>query len=306
MGGHLHTRPIAVTRLINDTNQRLMRLILGAIHNMLSVSRYHFTRRSTIWYLVHFNAGSLHRTPGWMVNWNDNMERGFDTSRTPLPVSRCYTQSAHLPSARTVTGKRSSLYCCLDFGEDLHLSLTGSCLLASFELRPHSPLPLLLLLPSQFAASSESMPRLRHRMRCRRGSSRNQSRRPPSTPSTSSDPPSHSDSHHSPHSDRILHSGRRIHSTNPMPPPTHTQTASFSYNSSLNRPRVTASITVVFQEEPQATARGSDQANQDISEAQSAEMHGGIRHTVSMDMQEMDGKATQDQARQDFSGQPCE
>ena len=104
------------------------------------------------------------------------------------------------------------------------------------------------------------MPRLHQRMRCRRGSTRGQPLCTPSNPSTKSF--SHSIDYYVgryPNTRsgqaRVLGSSHRMGSPAPhfptASPSLTTRTALFSFNFSLNRPRITASITVVFREEVQ-------------------------------------------------------
>ena len=97
-------------------------------------------------------------------------------------------------------------------------------------------------------------------MRCHRGSTRGQPLCAPSSPSTESS--SHSSYYHAgcypdtrSGQGRVLGSGHHMGSPAPhfptaSPSPTMC-TVLFSFNFSLNRPRITASITVVFREEAQ-------------------------------------------------------
>ena len=105
------------------------------------------------------------------------------------------------------------------------------------------------------------MPRVRQRMRCRRGSTRGQLLRAPSSPSTelsfgqSSDYAGRYPNTRSGRG-RVVGSGHRMDSHAPhfptasSPSPTM-RTAQFSFNFSLNNPRITASVNVVFREEAQ-------------------------------------------------------
>ena len=106
------------------------------------------------------------------------------------------------------------------------------------------------------------MPRVRHRMRCRRGSTTGQPLRAPSSPSTESTSGQSSDYYVGRYPNTRSGRGRLVGSGHCMdfpapgfptassPSPT-THTVQFSFNCSLNRPRITASVTVVFREEAQ-------------------------------------------------------
>ena len=106
------------------------------------------------------------------------------------------------------------------------------------------------------------MPRLRQRMCFRRGSTRGQPLCTPSSPSTESSSGQSSDYYAGRYPNtrsgrgRVVGSGHRMDSPAPRfptassPSPT-TRTAQFSFNCSLNRPQITALVTVVFREEAQ-------------------------------------------------------
>ena len=155
----------------------------------------------------------------------------------------------------TVTRRRSGqLNCCLDLGAYLHFSQSGLCLSSSVSWNPTS---LSRLVP---IAKTAPMPRLRQRMCCRRGSTRGQPLHATSSPSTKSSSQS-SDYYAGRYPNtrsgwgRVIGSGHRMGSPAPhfptaSPSPT-TRNALFSFNFSLNLPRITASITMVFREEAQ-------------------------------------------------------
>ena len=136
----------------------------------------------------------------------------------------------------------------------MHFSQSGLCLSSSVSWNPASPSH---LVPT---AEITPMPRVRQRMHCRRSSTRGQPLRAPSNTSTESS--SHSSDYYAgryPNTrsgrGRVLGSGHRMGSPAPhfptaSPSPT-TRTALFSFNFSLNHPRIIASITMVFREEAQ-------------------------------------------------------
>ena len=177
----------------------------------------------------------------------------------------------------------------MDFGEKLHFSHAGSFNLSSVALLPLSPQSYVHLFPPCPVVSSATMSRLRQRMRYRRGSMRHQIRCSPSTSGTSSVSTSHSDSQPR---GRLLHSGRCLASPTPSTPLTQTHTAHFSFNSTLNRSRVTASITVVFREEPQEIVPSSRLVECSLSAAQDLAQFVGLKHPDSADVQGQMGKAT--------------
>ena len=121
------------------------------------------------------NGGLLQGVSRCKVVWIEIMVSCSGSVSAPLPINQWCTPDAGLPNVRTVTSKRSRLNYCLDFGDNLHFSHSGFCMLSSVSLNFHLPqssvspaLPLLLG-PS---VMTENMPRLRQRMRCRRGSTR--------------------------------------------------------------------------------------------------------------------------------------
>ena len=139
-----------------------------------------------------------------------------------------------------VTRRRSGqLNCCLDLVAYLHFSRSGPCLSSSISWNFSSPSP---LVPT---AETAPMPRLRQRMRFRKGSTRGQPLRTPSSPSTESSSQSN-DYHAGRYLDTRSGRGRVLGSSHCMgspaphfptasPSPT-TCTALFSFNCSLNRP----------------------------------------------------------------------
>ena len=140
----------------------------------------------------------------------------------------------------TVTIRRSGQRnFCLDFAAYFHFSRFCLCLSSSVNWNSASS----SLVPTAIAP----MPRVRHRMRCRRGSTRGQSRRAPSSTSTEMTSGQSSDYYlgRYPNTrsgrDQLVASGHRMDSPAPgfptasSPSPT-TRTAKFSFNFSLNCP----------------------------------------------------------------------
>ena len=158
----------------------------------------------------------------------------------------------------TMTIRRSGqLNCCLDLAPYMHFSRFCLCLSSSVSWNFASSSPLVPTAPE-----TAPMPRVRHRMRCCRGSTRGQPLRAPSNPSTNLTSGQSSDYYAGRYPNtrsgqgRLVGSGHRMDSPAPCfptassPSPT-TRTAQFSFNCSLNRPRITALVTVVFREEAQ-------------------------------------------------------
>ena len=158
----------------------------------------------------------------------------------------------------TVTIRRSGqLNCYLDLAAYLHFSRFYLFLSSSVNWNSTSSSPLVPTTPE-----IAPMPRVRHRMRCRRGSTRGQSRRAPSSTSTEMTSGQSSDYYLGRYPNtrsgrgRLVASGHRMDSPAPgfptasSPSPT-TRTAQFSFDCTLNRPRITAVVTVVFREEAQ-------------------------------------------------------
>ena len=103
---------------------------------------------------------------------------------------------------------------------------------------------------------------------------RSQTRRSPSSTSTSSESTFLSDNLHR---GCLLHSSLRLVSPTPSAPPPQTHTTHFSFNINLIRPCVTTSITVVFHEEPQDNVPISAPMDYNISKAQDAVQGDGLK-----------------------------
>ena len=123
-----------------------------------------------------------------------------------------------------MTGKRTRIHCCLELSDNLHFFIARNCMHASGNWTEHLSrasvlLPLshlasafvLLQNSSRASDTTERMPCLRHRMRFRRGSSRRQIRRSPTSSSTSAAVSPTSDSTSRATRGRILHSGQSFH-----------------------------------------------------------------------------------------------
>ena len=143
----------------------------------------------------------------------------------------------------TVTIRRSGqLNFCLDFAAYLHFSQFCLCLFSFVNWNSASSSPLVPTAPE-----IAPMPRVCHRMRCRRGSTRGQSRRAPSSTSTEMTSGQSSDYYlgRYPNTrsgrDRLVASGHRMDSPAPgfptasSPSPTM-RTAQLSFDCTLNRP----------------------------------------------------------------------
>ena len=116
---------------------------------------------------------------------DNGMANEQTSSSFPRPFAVYCSPTVRLSSERTVTGKRTRLHGCIELGDNLHISIAGNCMreLGNWleKLSRASVAPLLSHLANvqlglqhncSSPASNDSMPRLRHRMRCRRGSSR--------------------------------------------------------------------------------------------------------------------------------------
>ena len=146
-----------------------------------------------------------------------------------------------------------------------------------------SPLP-------NIPIESAIMPCLRLRIRGRRGSSRGRLRRPSLPPRTTSSSSSYDDSHSSaPHGHRLC-SGRCLGTSVPSRPPAQTHTARFSFLSSLNRPLITASITIAFLEELQNV----DPISGLVS---SSDLQAGSMHNINLNLQGLGSSAQQGQTK---------
>ena len=105
------------------------------------------------------------------VHFIDKMEFRYGFSDEPVAGLHCLL---------TVMRRRSGqLNCCVDLAAYLHFSRSGPCLSSSVSWNYASPSP---LVPT--ASETAPMPHVRQRMRCRRGSTRGQLLRAPSSPST--------------------------------------------------------------------------------------------------------------------------
>ena len=167
----------------------------------------------------------------------------------PQPMNSQCNSVLDRARERTITGKRSRLTCCLQPDESIHISVAGSCLSATVFLGiPPATCP--QVLQSSGSVKAAKIPRLRKRMRCRRGSSRTARRHSPSLSSSPSDTSAHSDSLPRLLRGRLLRSGRRLDSPSGDALPAQSHTALFSFDCALKRPRVTVAISVVFLEEP--------------------------------------------------------
>lgn len=241
---HLPSRELKDAGSLIPAKWLTVALMFGTGYNPLLNSRSDFTYCKMIQPSGPFITGPWL----WILRFIGVIRVSFlAMDELPKPVSQSCSPKAGVSCHRTSTGKRSSLNCCLDFDNNFHFSLAGNCLFASFSLRPQpvvsSPLFGLPLV-------SVSMPRLRHRMRCRRGSSRGRLRRPSPSPSSTSSSSSHEGSS-SLSRGRRTRSGRCMSSPLASHPPAQTHTTQFSFNCALSRPRVTATITVAFREDPQ-------------------------------------------------------
>lgn len=185
----------------------------------------------------------------FLCSWVDKMAFRYGFSDEPVAGLHCLL---------TVTRMRSGqLNCCVDLSAYLHFSRSHLCLYSFVSWNSASSSP---LVPT--ASETAPMPHLRQRMRCYRGSTRGQPLRAPSSPSTESSSGHCSDYYAGRYPNtrsgrgRVVGSGHHMDFPAPRfptassPSPT-TRTAQFSFNFSLNRPRITASVTVVFREEAQ-------------------------------------------------------
>ena len=122
-----------------STDRRLMPFTPGARINHSPAPRYTFACRDMAQPPVHTYGGLLQSIHSCTVDWVVIMERPSGLNKIPPPVNLWCAPGAGLSNVRTVTGKRSCLNCCLDFGENLHFSHAGSYKLASVALFPLSP-----------------------------------------------------------------------------------------------------------------------------------------------------------------------
>lgn len=189
------------------------------------------------------------------------------------PVGSGCPPEAELTSSHTSLGKRCHLGCCLDFLPGFHFSHNPFCPL-QFTSPPElnsTPSMSLVANSNRSHRIRDKMPRLRHRLRCRRGSTRGRSsgrRRSLSTSSLSSSfeslhgryPSMHS-GHGNGRGCRLPSSPTRGVSASLSPPCSHPaasasllspSTAHFHFQCKTNRPLVIATITVTFKEIPEA------------------------------------------------------
>lgn len=183
--------------------------------------------------------------------------------RQLLPVGSHCSLEAEVHNLHTTIGRRCLLASCISFIPGYRYSHNPFCaqhLLALFGFCPHLP----LLGPSVNSAFSHdfsvAMPRLRHRLRCRRGGSRCHRSPSPSSHSSSSRSPSES-------APRRLHGNGQARHLAPSPRndtfashhffeprPTfaasirNPSTAVFHYHCNSSRPLVIVTITVSFKE----------------------------------------------------------
>ena len=163
---HMPNRKETVIAHLNRTAWILMALMPGARLNLrfdlrCDPAHCEMARPST-----QFTAGLL-LVYRCIVIWIHTMERCSGLKNYPLPIAQRCSPDAGLSSLRTSSGKRCRLNCCLDLGENLHLSLAGVCLLATFSLHSHAPQSSVSLATPLHPGSSpalEIMSRLRHRM----------------------------------------------------------------------------------------------------------------------------------------------
>ena len=171
---------------------------------------------------------------------------------TPTPMHSWCNPAQDRARVHTTTGKRSRHTCCLVPTDSFHISIVGSCLSTTVVLgTPPERNPVnTQSLQHSSSCTVANMPRLRQRMRCRRGSSRSARRHSPSISSSPSDSSAPSGSLPRLFRGRLLRSGRRLDSPSGDALPAQSHTTLFSFDCALNRPRVTVAISVVFLEEP--------------------------------------------------------
>lgn len=212
-----------------------------------------------------------------------------------LPLQRLCPQATAAPSSRTTTERRSHLLCCIDFDPRIHFIESLDCHLVfhsasaaspSAEQSTNSTEPLHHSEPNperNSQTSEANMPRMRHRMRSRRGGSRGSLNRPHHSPvsdSTSSLAEQTTGCYPNTRSGRGHSQSYSLHSMPPASPPSefpsifasppkgtpfnpqqHLQNAQFTFCSSLNKPIIFATLSIFFHEmeqpiEGKATAGG--------------------------------------------------
>lgn len=174
----------------------------------------------------------------------------------PLLHGVCPPQAAE-PCFRTATGSRCLILPCQDFGNGFHFSHSCHCLL---DCGSPTPATAHRCLHSNSFAVNSAMARLRHRMRSRRGGLRGGFNRSQASFSSTSDSPDLTTEFpnsliNPTHNYPNTRSGRgwrdnAVHTVDlPLPPLSGPHNTQFRFCSSLNRPTITATITISFKEE---------------------------------------------------------
>jgi len=201
---------------------------------------------------------------------------------------------------------------CVDLGNGHHYSHSRLCNLTSTQTSPvHPLLNSLAITSTENSAWHSTMARIHHRMRSRRGGSWGGSIRPPETPSHDSVSPSPSPKIPYPHSSvsgrypdtcsgwgraqlpRVCRRDVIVHKANfPLPPHPAPQSTQFFFCISLNRPVISATITIVFSDEtePQDASSGSTGAQQQVARRLRNERDSG-KHAMDEEMDTLHGKA---------------
>lgn len=239
--------------------RHLCQTLMGAVHNSPNAIRDHSPLGNQDLVITPFMAKLIHWDGNRFEIFDCKMENEHANSSFPRPSAVYCSPTVRLSSERTVTGKCTKLHGCLVLGDNIHFSIAGNCMCQSgiwLENLLRNPIASPLFhstnaqLGSQhsfsFPATIDSMPRLRHRMRCRRGQSRRVNRR--SSPSSSTSAADFIGSASTSHVAR----GRILRSenwnTNCQNAPAHSQTRHFFFQSALIRPCLTATVTIVFRE----------------------------------------------------------
>jgi len=222
-----------------------------------------------------FNAG-LNRERA--INCSNMDSPWLIISPSPLLHCNCPLQASE-PSSCTVTGRRCWLTCCVDFGNGHHHSHSSFCHLTialpdSAPVLNHS-----IIGSSEHSARNSDM--VQHRMRSRRGGTRGGSSRPQTEPNP--EPTASSPSYELFHPQRyvlgryadtrsrrghalspgVSHGYFAVHSASfPLPPHPASHSTQFSFCSTLNRPVITATITILFAEDNEQPA--TQEENSDL------------------------------------------